>query len=138
MGEAVVALPTVDELAAFVHRTLCLQDALEPGQTPLHRKGLTRAGRPCGAVFHVEGPRLLRTSAVWAADDHRILFYDSTGQRTRAVRLSESRGLPPAVRERFADRLIGIPMPTGNVRSLNLATAAGIVLYEALRQLRDW
>jgi hypothetical protein len=27
---------------------------------------------------------------VWAADDHRIVFYDSTGQRVRAVRLSES------------------------------------------------
>jgi tRNA (cytidine/uridine-2'-O-)-methyltransferase len=30
--------------------------------------------------------------------------------------------------------LVGIPMP-GNVRSLNLSTAAGIVVYEALRQL---
>jgi tRNA (cytidine/uridine-2'-O-)-methyltransferase len=29
-------------------------------------------------------------------------------------------------------------MPTGAVRSLNLATAVGIVLYEALRQLHDW
>ena len=90
MGEAVVALPTAEELAAFVHRTLCQQDALEPGTTPLFRTPLTRAGRACGAVFHVEGPRMLRTSAVWAADDHRILFYDSTGQRSRAVRLSES------------------------------------------------
>ena len=90
MGEAVVALPTQEELAAFVHRTLCQQDALEPDATPLFRTPLSRAGRACGAVFHVEGPRMLRTSAVWAADDHRILFYDSTGQRSRAVRLSES------------------------------------------------
>ncbi len=51
---------------------------------------------------------------------------------------SESKGLPPGVRERFADRLIGIPMPTGAVRSLNLATAVGIVLYEALRQVKRW
>ena len=51
---------------------------------------------------------------------------------------SESKGLPPEVRERFAARTIGIPMPTGKVRSLNLATAAGIVLYEALRQLHGW
>jgi tRNA (cytidine/uridine-2'-O-)-methyltransferase len=29
-------------------------------------------------------------------------------------------------------------MPTGKVRSLNLATAAGIVLYEALRQVHGW
>jgi tRNA (cytidine/uridine-2'-O-)-methyltransferase len=51
---------------------------------------------------------------------------------------SESKGLPAEVRERYAARTIGIPMPTGNVRSLNLATAAGVVLYEALRQLHGW
>ena len=50
----------------------------------------------------------------------------------------ESIGLPAAVREKYAGRVLGIPMPTGKVRSLNLATAAGVVLYEALRQLRDW
>jgi tRNA (cytidine/uridine-2'-O-)-methyltransferase len=33
---------------------------------------------------------------------------------------------------------VGIPMPTGKVRSLNLATSVGVVLYEALRQLYDW
>jgi tRNA (cytidine/uridine-2'-O-)-methyltransferase len=51
---------------------------------------------------------------------------------------SESKGLPPGVRERAAGRLLGIPMPTGKVRSLNLATAVGIVLYEALRQIHRW
>jgi tRNA (cytidine/uridine-2'-O-)-methyltransferase len=50
----------------------------------------------------------------------------------------ESVGLPPEVLERFADRTFGIPMPTGKVRSLNLATAVGIVLYEALRQIHGW
>ena len=51
---------------------------------------------------------------------------------------NESGGLPPGMRERYAGRVIGIPMPTGKVRSLNLATSVGIVLYEALRQLRGW
>jgi tRNA (cytidine/uridine-2'-O-)-methyltransferase len=51
---------------------------------------------------------------------------------------SESKGLPETVRERYATRTIGIPMPAGKVRSLNLATAVGIALYEALRQLNDW
>jgi tRNA (cytidine/uridine-2'-O-)-methyltransferase len=51
---------------------------------------------------------------------------------------SESKGLPETVRERYATRTIGIPMPAGKVRSLNLATAAGIVLYEALRQTSNW
>jgi tRNA (cytidine/uridine-2'-O-)-methyltransferase len=51
---------------------------------------------------------------------------------------SESKGLPPEVRAKYAERLIGIPMPTGKVRSLNLATAVGVVLYEALRQVHGW
>ena len=51
---------------------------------------------------------------------------------------SESKGLPVTVRQRFATRTFGIPMPSGKVRSLNLATSAGIVLYEALRQLNGW
>jgi tRNA (cytidine/uridine-2'-O-)-methyltransferase len=51
---------------------------------------------------------------------------------------AESKGLPPGVREKYAAGHIGIPMPGGKVRSINLATAVGIVLYEALRQLHDW
>jgi tRNA (cytidine/uridine-2'-O-)-methyltransferase len=51
---------------------------------------------------------------------------------------SESKGLPPGLRERHAGRVLGVPMPTGAVRSLNLATTVGIVLYEALRQVHDW
>jgi tRNA (cytidine/uridine-2'-O-)-methyltransferase len=49
----------------------------------------------------------------------------------------ESHGLPPEVVARHADRTLCIPIPTGKVRSLNLATAAGIVLYEALRQVEE-
>ncbi|VTR97473.1 tRNA (cytidine(34)-2'-O)-methyltransferase [Tuwongella immobilis] len=51
---------------------------------------------------------------------------------------NESRGLPMTIRERYADRMIDIPMTTDAVRSLNLATSAGIVLYEALRQTQNW
>jgi tRNA (cytidine/uridine-2'-O-)-methyltransferase len=50
----------------------------------------------------------------------------------------ESFGLPPEVHERYADRAVSIPMPGGKVRSLNLATAVGIALYEALRQVHGW
>jgi tRNA (cytidine/uridine-2'-O-)-methyltransferase len=51
---------------------------------------------------------------------------------------SESQGLPASIRTAHASRMIGIPMPTGAVRSLNIATAAGVVLYEALRQQGKW
>ena len=44
----------------------------------------------------------------------------------------ESVGLPEDLMARFVDRLVGIPT-MGGVRSLNLANAVGIALYEALR-----
>ena len=50
----------------------------------------------------------------------------------------ESYGLPDDWLERHNENLFCIPMPAGKTRSLNLATAVGIVLYEALRQLDAW
>jgi len=47
---------------------------------------------------------------------------------------SESIGLPDPLLREFPDRILGIPMCSADVRSLNLSTSAGIALYEALRQ----
>jgi tRNA (cytidine/uridine-2'-O-)-methyltransferase len=46
----------------------------------------------------------------------------------------ETRGLPEEVLRSNWDRCLTIPMLNPKVRSLNLATAVGIVLYEALQQ----
>ena len=46
----------------------------------------------------------------------------------------ETRGLPEELLRANWDRCLTIPMLNPNVRSLNLATSVGIVLYEALRQ----
>ena len=46
----------------------------------------------------------------------------------------ETRGLPEQLLRANWDRCLTIPMPNPNVRSLNLATSVGIVLFEALRQ----
>jgi hypothetical protein len=94
MSQAVVACAAVEDVAALVHQILCEKDSLDRTQTPLFRTPLQKAGRACGIVFHVEGPRLLRTSAVWSADDDRVIFYDSCGLRFHEVRLSESPSLP--------------------------------------------
>lgn len=50
----------------------------------------------------------------------------------------ETRGLPEDLLRENADRCLTIPMPNPNVRSLNLATSVGIVLYEALRQTGNY
>ena len=46
----------------------------------------------------------------------------------------ETKGLPEELLRANPDTAVTIPMPAGAVRSLNLSTSAGIVLYEALRQ----
>jgi tRNA (cytidine/uridine-2'-O-)-methyltransferase len=52
---------------------------------------------------------------------------------------SESRGLPEQVyKDELVQPAVTIPMPGGKVRSINLATAVGIAMYEALRQVRGW
>lgn len=51
---------------------------------------------------------------------------------------SESRGLPPAIRDAYAGNTYGIPIKGQHVRSLNLANAVAVVLYEALRQQEAW
>jgi tRNA (cytidine/uridine-2'-O-)-methyltransferase len=47
----------------------------------------------------------------------------------------ETKGLPEPLLEAHREHLLMIPM-TSQTRSLNLATAVGIVLYDAVRQVR--
>jgi tRNA (cytidine/uridine-2'-O-)-methyltransferase len=47
---------------------------------------------------------------------------------------SETAGISKDISDRYADRLFYIPI-TGDVRSLNLSTSAGIALYESLRSV---
>ena len=86
----VICLPTLAELRRHVHAALCRPDNLDPERAPLQQAIITRRGRPCGLFFQVQGPRLLRTYAVWAGEEDRILFYDCSGLRFGETRLSEA------------------------------------------------
>jgi len=78
-----------------------------------------------------------------AVAPERCLYFSTHGERsfweapyqdgTVLVFGNEVQGLPAALREQQADRLYRIPM-VDSARCLNLATAAGIVAYEAIRQ----
>jgi len=48
---------------------------------------------------------------------------------------SESSGLPRSILDRWRDRLVGIPQVEGE-RCLNVSTAAGIGLFEAIRKIQ--
>jgi tRNA (cytidine/uridine-2'-O-)-methyltransferase len=80
------------------------------------------AARPPGRLlfFGARSPRSYATIA-FRADD--VLVFGG-----------ESRGLSPAIRAAHAEAVHGIPLFSAHVRSLNLATAVAVVLYEALRQ----
>jgi tRNA (cytidine/uridine-2'-O-)-methyltransferase len=78
-----------------------------------------------------------------AMDRSRCLYFSARAERSFwqapyrsnscLVFGSETDGMPARILEKHPDRCFTIPM-SGAVRSLNLATAVGIVLYEALRQ----
>jgi hypothetical protein len=87
---SVAAVGSIDKLRQLVLETLCTRDRLDPKQTLLQQAVIVRRGKPCGMMFQIQGPRMLRSHAVWAGDEHRILFYDSNGERFAENRLSES------------------------------------------------
>ena len=86
----IVSLPTHHELQSYIHQVLCDIDRLDSSLTPVRVQPLTRAGKLCGMIFYVEGPRKLRNSAVWSSDDQRVLVYNSIGEKVMQIRLSES------------------------------------------------
>ncbi|MFH0881028.1 MAG: tRNA (cytidine(34)-2'-O)-methyltransferase [Lentisphaerota bacterium] len=47
---------------------------------------------------------------------------------------SETHGLSDDLLQKYPDQVVGIPLQTQHVRSLNLSSAAAIAVYEALRQ----
>lgn len=70
----------------------------------------------------------------------RTVFWDAPLGRAEDVVLifgRETVGLPEEIQERYSDRLVGLPILSTRVRSLNLSTTAGIALYEVLRQRRS-
>ncbi|MCW5198968.1 tRNA (cytidine(34)-2'-O)-methyltransferase [Desulfobulbus sp. F4] len=83
--------------------------------------------------------------AFLAAQDERRLFFFTTKTELpywQAVFQPgdflifgrETKGLPEEILALHADRCYTIPMSNAQIRSLNLAMSAGIVLYEAMRQ----
>lgn len=79
--------------------------------------------------------------------DKNMVFLSSHGQKNHwdipfednlfLVFGKESVGLPKALTEANSDKLYKISLYSTHVRSLNLANAVGIVVYEGLRQLKS-
>lgn len=85
------------------------------------------------AAFEAEMPRL-GVPFFMTVEGPGNLFEMEIPDEAVFVFGSESKGLPPAVRDRYRDRLAHLPIVDPRARSLNLSTAVGITLYEALRR----
>ena len=120
---------------------------------PLHLVGTIgfriddRAVRRAGLDYwpHVDLRREKDLEELRSALASRVYYFSTRATRTYTeveygrgdclVFGPESRGLPEAVISEYRDHALRIPMLSGQVRSLNLATAASIAVYEALRQI---
>ncbi len=71
---------------------------------------------------------------LFSARSERSLFEARFSPGDYLVFGQEQLGLPPALLAAYPDRSVGIPVLAGE-RSLNLAVAVGIGVYEAIRQL---
>lgn len=81
-----------------------------------------------------------RGARIFCLSAHASAPYTRIPYRTGDCLLfgAETRGLPPETLARYHAQSFTIPMLSEKVRSLNLATSVGIVLYEGLRQLHEW
>ncbi len=77
--------------------------------------------------------------------DAKMVFFSSHGTKNHwnvpfednlfLVFGKESKGLPSYITEKYRNQLYKIPLFSKHIRSLNLANAVGIVVYEGIRQL---
>jgi 23S rRNA (guanosine2251-2'-O)-methyltransferase len=111
------------------------------GLTPVARKVAAGAAEivPFIAVVNLARTlRALKERGVWligTADAAVTILYEADLTGPAAVVLgSEGLGLRRLTRE-CCDQLVSIPM-AGAVESLNVSVAAGVVLFEAVRQRR--
>lgn len=88
MRESVDEIRSLDDLRAYIHRTLCEKENLVADQFTMTEMQLARRGRSCGLQFCLNGPRSVRLGAIWASDHNVIYFYDARGIRYAKVRLT--------------------------------------------------
>lgn len=135
--------PNTGSIARLCAATGACLHLVKPLGFELHSKHLKRAGldywpnvrltvhedfSAVERIFDVERLHLFST--------HATINYASIAYQPGDVLVfgRETKGLGEDLRARYAERLRRIPVRRGAVRSLNLAGAVSIALYETLRQ----
>ncbi len=135
--------PNTGNIGRLCHATGAKLHLIEPLGFSLDERSLKRAGLdywkeiaptlwPSYEAFRVSVPEGARVYLLTTKTERP--YWDAAFQPgDYLVFGSETRGLPESLLENNVRDCLTIPQVAG--RSLNLATAAGIVLYEGIRQL---
>jgi tRNA (cytidine/uridine-2'-O-)-methyltransferase len=136
--------PNTGSIARLCGATDTILDLVHPLGFKVDDKHLKRAGLdywPQVTINHWENFDIF----LQEHDEQRLFFLTTKTNRiyTEArfqpgdmlIFGKETKGLPEDILRLYSDRCYTIPMSNPNIRSLNLAMTAGIVLYEALRQI---
>lgn len=136
--------PNTGNIARLCAATGCALHLVEPLGFTIDDRALKRAGLDYWDALHV----VLHASLDDFLEQHppaRVWLLSTRAKRSyrgapfahgdALIFGKETAGLPAATLDRYADRSLRIPMRSGAVRSINLATSVGIVAYEALATL---
>ena len=135
--------PNTGSIARLCGATNAVLDLVHPLGFSTDDKHLKRAGLDYWQFVNIKHWPDFDTFL--EAQDEQNLFFFSTKTShpythasfhpgSRLIFGKETKGLPEEILALYRERCYTIPMQNHNIRSLNLAMSAGIVLYEALRQ----
>ena len=137
--------PNTGSIARLCGATDTVLDLVHPLGFQVDDKHLKRAGLDYWPQVRIN--HWVNFETFLSGQDERRLFFLTT-KTTRSYTEArfapgdmlifgkETKGLPEDILTLYSDRCLTIPMSNPHIRSLNLAMSAGIVLYEALRQIR--
>ena len=135
--------PNTGSIARLCGATNSTLHLVKPFGFSIEDKHLKRAGLDYWKHVHIQTWDSLE-SFIESNDEERFKLFTTKVDRsyTKAVYRpgdfllfgKETKGLPADIRHIYSDLCYTLPMENSNIRSLNLAMTAGIVLYEALRQ----
>ena len=135
--------PNTGNVARLCAATGCALHLVEPLGFSIDDRDLKRAGldywEHVALTVHASLDEFMRAweRPMWLLSTHATRSYAAApfAAGDALVFGKETAGLPPAILGANPERTLRIPMRGGTVRSLNLATAAGIVAYAALARL---
>ena len=136
--------PNTGNVARLCAATGCVLHLVEPLGFSIDDRQLKRAGldywEHVSVVVHSSLDAYLAASAGtprWYVETGGAVRYDAAnyGLGDAIVFGRETTGLPRELLASEPERVVGIPMREGTVRSLNLSTTVGVVAYAALAKL---